>query len=239
MMSGRSDEKWCVIIPGYNEEKRIAGVVRGIRKHCSDAVVVDDGSIDRTASEAEAAGAHVLRHRFNRGKGAALETGFRYAAEKKYDFVVTIDADGQHDPDDVPGLVAEYVSTGKPVIIGNRMANPGNMPLVRRWTNRFMSWLLSKEMKQSVPDTQSGYRLYRSDVLGLLATDSHGYAAESECLLRLAAAGIQIGSAPIRVIYGDEVSRISPLQDTLRFFGMLKKWRRGAGASEAVPGEDS
>ena len=238
-MSGRENERFCVVVPGYNEGKRIGDVVRGIREHCPDVVVVDDGSSDDTVSEAEAAGAHVVRHDRNRGKGVALESGFRYAIEEKYDFVVTMDGDGQHDPADVPILVEEYVRSGKPVIIGSRMARPENMPLKRRLTNRFMSWLLSREMKQWVPDTQSGFRLYRSDVLELLGTESGGFAAESECLLRLAGNGVQIGSAPIKVIYGDEVSKISPLKDAFRFFRMLRKWRRDGGGANAGTGKRS
>lgn len=235
----RSEERFCVIVPGYNEGECIAEVVRGILQHCPNVVVVDDGSTDSTAVEAEAAGAHVVKHEQNRGKGMALESGFRHAAERDYDFVVTMDADGQHAPDDVPVLVNEYVKTGKPVIIGSRMGNPANMPLVRRLTNRFMSWLLSREMKQTVPDTQSGFRLYRADVLGLIATESRGYAAESECLLRLAAAGVEIGSAPIKVIYGNEVSSINPLKDTLRFFRMLRQWREENGRPRAGSGKGS
>jgi len=229
----RSQERFCVIVPGYNEGKCIGEVVRGIREHCPDVVVVDDGSTDNTAAEAEAVGAHVLKHETNRGKGIALESGFRYAVEQGYAFVVTMDADGQHDPADVSALVEEYARSGKPVIIGSRMDRAENMPLVRRLTNRFMSWLLSREMKQHVPDTQSGFRLYRADVLGMLATESRGYAAESECLLRLAANGIEIGSVPIRVIYGNEESSINPFKDTCRFFRMLGKWRRENGRTPA------
>jgi glycosyltransferase involved in cell wall biosynthesis len=224
-----SPEKWCVIVPAYGEEARIGEVVAGIRRHCPQVVVVDDGSGDRTAAAAEQAGATVLRHAVNQGKGAALNTGFQYAREGGYDFVITMDADGQHDPDDIPAFLDAYRRTGVPVLIGNRMDAAGAMPLVRRLTNRFMSRLLSRRMGQAVPDTQNGYRLYRCDVLPRMPTESQRFAAESEVLLELAACGVPMGSVPTKVIYRDERSKIRPVRDTLRFFRMLHRVRRRRG----------
>ena len=99
------------------------------------------------------------------------------------------------------------------------------MPFIRRMTNRFMSWLLSREMGQRVPDTQSGYRLYAREVLGMLKVDSARFAAESEVLLSLSDEGVKIGSSPIQVIYSDEKSKINPVRDTMRFFQMLHDYR--------------
>ena len=218
--------RYCALLPGYREEGRIGKVVREVLEQGCDVIVVDDGSPDATAAEAEAAGATVLRHPGNMGKGVALETGFSYAREKGYEFVITMDSDGQHDPKDMAALIEQHRHSGFPVVVGNRMWDTGKMPFVRRLTNWFMSWLLSREMGQFVPDTQSGYRLYAREVLGMLKTSSARFAAESEVLLSLADNGIRIGAAPIQVIYSDEKSKINPVRDTLRFFSMLRDYRR-------------
>lgn len=216
----------CVVVPAFLEEHRIAEVVGRILKIVRPVIVIDDGSPDRTAERAAAAGATVLRHERNRGKGAALHTGCAYAKDHGFEVVITMDADGQHAPADIPRFMQTYLQTGMPVLVGNRMDTPVAMPRIRRWTNRFMSWLLSREMKQAVPDTQCGFRLYRCDVLPSEAPQAAGYAAESEILLQLAGRGVRMGSVPITVIYQDETSKIHPLRDTLRFFRMIRRYRR-------------
>lgn len=224
-MTVAQEKKFCVILPAYREEKRIGRVVREVLKYCKHVIVVDDGSPDGTGPAAEAAGAKVLKHDANRGKGVALETGFRFARKNDFEFVITMDSDGQHAPDEIPLFVAEYERSGTPVIIGNRMGHPDSMPPLRKATNYFMSWLLSREMHQAVPDTQSGYRLYKCDILPMVTSKSAGFAAESEVLLNLSRAGIRIGSVPIKVIYRDEKSKIDPVKDSVRFFNMLKRYR--------------
>jgi glycosyltransferase involved in cell wall biosynthesis len=221
-----SEARGCAIVPAYLEEGRIGKVVRRILEVVRPVIVIDDGSPDRTAEEAAAAGAIVLRHDHNRGKGAALHTGFAYAKAHAFEYLITLDADGQHAPGDIPRFLEAYARTGLPVLVGNRMDDPRTMPLARRLTNRFMSGYLSREMKQFVPDTQCGFRLYRCDILPAAAPDSAGYAAESEILLHLAAAGVKMGSVPITVIYQDEVSKIRPVRDTIRFFKMVRRFRR-------------
>lgn len=223
-MKGDSSGSFCIIIPGYQEEKRIGPVVCACLKHCPHVIVVDDGCSDDTTGAARSAGATVLRHAVNQGKGIALNTGFKHAIDAGYEFLITLDADGQHDPDEIPAFVERYRSTGAGAIIGNRMTDPRVMPFVRKLTNRFMSWLLSSKMGQRVPDTQVGYRLYRCrDIAGIPVT-SPRYAAESEILLHLAARGVTIESVPIRVIYREDAeSKIRPVRDTIRFFAMLRR----------------
>jgi glycosyltransferase involved in cell wall biosynthesis len=219
-------ETFCVVVPAYNEARRIGEVVLGIRRHCPDVIVVDDGSKDDTARVAAEAGATVIRHTANRGKGAALNTGFQASREGGYAFVITMDADGQHAPEDLPAFLKARRETGFPVLVGTRMDQAQSMPLVRRLTNRFMSWLLSRRMGQRVPDTQCGFRLFARDALPTVPTDSQGFAAESEVLLDLAEGGARIGSVPIQVIYRDETSKIRPVRDTLRFLGMLRRRKK-------------
>ena len=220
----REKQKGCVIIPAYMEQRKIHEVVSRILKYIRHVIVIDDGSLDRTAEEAANAGAIVKRHKRNMGKGVALATGFQYARDNQFDFLITMDADGQHDPADIPRFIEAYVRTGIPVLIGDRMGNMSEMPVIRKWTNRLMSWYLSRAMNQYIPDTQCGFRLYRCGVIPFILADAKRHAAESEILLHVVARGIQIGSIPIAVIYSDEKSKINPFKDTLRFFLMIHRY---------------
>lgn len=213
----------AVVIPAYFEAARIGEVVRRAKAHGVDVLVVDDGPDDATAAAARAAGAEVIRHDVNRGKGVALLDGFQEARTRGYDAVIAMDADGQHNPDEIPRFIEAYRRTGIPVLVGNRMADADDMPPLRYWTNRLMSALLSHIMGQYMPDTQCGFRLFRCDLTPFVATQSTGFAAESEVLLRVAERGIRMDSVRISTIYGDEKSKIHPGRDTLRFLRML--WR--------------
>ena len=220
--------KVCVLIPAYNEEKHIGAVVREVLDYCPDVVVIDDGSPDDTDRVAAEAGATVLEHVHNQGKGAALQTGFDYARANGYDLAITMDADGQHAPSDVPAFLQAYERTHSPVLVGNRMGNVASMPWLRRVVNRFMSGLLSRVMGQHVPDSQCGFRLYHRSAFPAGPYDAHSqrFAAESEILLRLALQGRKIGAVTIQTIYGDEKSKINPVTDTLRFFRMLRRFKK-------------
>ena len=220
--------KTCVLIPAYREDRRIAAVVREVRDYCPDVIVIDDGSPDDTDKVAAEAGAIVLEHVRNQGKGAALQTGFDYAREHGYDLAITLDADGQHAPSDIPAFLQAYERTHSPVLVGNRMGDVAAMPRLRRFVNRFMSDLLSRVMGQHVPDSQCGFRLYHRSAFPAGPYDAHSqrYAAESEILLRLALEGRKIGAVTIQTIYGDEKSKVRPLADTLRFFRMLRRFKK-------------
>lgn len=227
----RKEPRGCVIIPAYREAGRIGVVVERVREFVSDVLVVDDGSPDETATQAAQAGAIVIRHPANCGKGAALDTGFRAARERGFDFVITLDGDGQHAPSDLPAFIQEFKRTGTPVLIGTRMAATRDMPWVRYLTNRFMSWLLSREMGQWIPDTQCGYRLYVLAVVPEISVQSKRFAAESEILMDLSQRGVKIGSVPVTTIYGSEKSKIHPVKDTIRFVKMLRHFRKQARVS--------
>lgn len=216
----------CVLIPAYNEERHIEKICREVLQHVTDVVVVDDGSKDRTAEIAASTGVRVLRHEVNKGKGAALNTGFAYARENGFNVLITMDGDGQHLPAEVPKFIEAYQRTKIPVLIGSRMHQLESMPFVRRKTNLFMSWWLGRVMHQYIPDTQCGFRLYRCDILPLVSTGSQRFAAESEILLNLAHRGIRMDSVRITTVYAGEKSKINPLPDTLRFFRMLFDHRR-------------
>ena len=222
--------KICVIVPAYKEEIHVASVVREVFEYCPEAevVVVDDGSPDDTAKTAAAAGATVLEHVHNQGKGAALQTGFDYAFDRGFDLAITLDADGQHAPSDIPAFLQAYARTHSPVLVGNRMGNLADMPRLRRFVNRVMSDLLSRVMGQHVPDSQCGFRLYHRSVFPRGPSDPscRRYAAESEILLRLALQNRKIGAVAIQTIYGDEKSKVNPFSDTYRFFRMLHRFKK-------------
>ena len=220
--------KTCILVPAYREEKHIAAVVREVLDYCPNVIVIDDGSPDETAQVAAAAGATVLEHVRNQGKGAALQTGFDHARTQGYDLANTLDADGQHAPSDIPAFLQAYERTHSPVLVGNRMGDVASMPRLRRFVNRTMSALLSRVMGQHVPDSQCGFRLYHRSAFpqGLPDAASRRYAAESEILLRLALQGRKIGTVTIQTIYGQEKSKVNPLTDTFRFFLMLRRFKK-------------
>lgn len=212
----------CGVIPAYQAARTIQSLVEEVRQYLNRVIVVDDGSKDGTATRAEAAGATVLRHPVNRGKGAALRTGLAYCLEHPCEFVLTMDADGQHLPEMIPCFLRAYQRTHIPVLVGNRMADSHRMPLLRRRTNQIMSRWISRVTHQYVPDSQCGYRLFHQSVLPYLFAESNRFAAESEVLLHLADRGIRIDSVRIPVIYGrNQRSSIRPARDTLQFLQML------------------
>jgi glycosyltransferase involved in cell wall biosynthesis len=216
----------CVIIPAYNEEKAIAGLVRAIKGHVADVLVVDDGSCDNTAALAKQAGAVVLSFRDNAGKGKALKDGFDYAVNKGFEAVIVIDADGQHSPDDLPGIIAAAAGAEVGIVVGNRMSSPGKMPLVRVATNTFMSLIISGICRQNIPDTQCGFRLIKAAILKKINLISLNYEIESELLIKASRLGLRIVSVPIKSVYEGQLSLINPLVDTWRFFVLLVRLMR-------------
>ena len=209
------------VIPALNEAERVAAVVAGCRRLNFPVYVVDDGSTDRTAAVAAEAGAVVVRHEANRGKGAALASGAERAAADGFEAVAFLDADGQHDPGELPALLAA-AEAGADVVVGCRRLDE-KMPLVRRWTNRFTSWVLSRLAGRRLSDTQSGFRVVRLAAWKLARPESGRFAAESEMLVRAARAGLRISEVPVSTIYAGETSHVRPLRDTWRFFALVSR----------------
>lgn len=205
------------IIPAFNESAHLADVVRQARLSASSVLVVDDGSGDGTALAARRAGAEVIIHSKNVGKGKALETGFRTALEGDCQAVVTLDADGQHRPSEIEGLLKTFERTNADIVIGSRMGSLANMPLVRRFTNRVTSGIISHLAHQKVSDSQSGFRLIRRRVLESTEMRTGHFDAESEFLVESSRMGFRFAESPISTIYADEKSKIHPVLDTLRF----------------------
>ena len=214
------------LIPAFNEERRVGEVVTKTKPHVTEVVVVDDGSVDRTAEVARAAGAVVFTHKQNRGKGAAINTALDYFEKSPAEFGVFLDADGQHDPNEIPKFVAAARTQPADVVVGTRMGETHGMPMVRRLTNQFTSWITSKLARQRVPDSQCGYRLVRRSVLPHLELTSSRFETETEMLIQAGRAGLKIANVPIRTIYGVEAraSHIRPWRDTVRFFKLAAKY---------------
>ncbi len=213
--------KICIVIPTYNEAKTIASIIRKIRHQELEVVVIDDGSLDNTYEIAKDNGAIVLRNENNEGKGASLIKGFHYAQDRDCDAVITMDGDGQHLPEEIPYFIrlAKYSNSG--IFIGNRMFKIKNMPFVRVFTNKLMSWLISFVAGQSIPDTQCGFRLIKKEVLEKINLKTSKYETESEIIIKASRLGFKIESVPIKSIYSGEKSQINPVIDTLRFIKFI------------------
>ena len=212
------------LIPGYQEGPRIAAVVEGARRYLP-VVVVDDGSTDDTAARAEGAGAIVLVQRPNAGKGAALRAGFRHALEHGVTAVVTLDADGQHDPSEIPAFLAAFEASGAELIIGRR--DFATMPPIRRLSNTLGGWVFSAAVGRRVADNQSGYRLIgRRLMTALLDSDEPGFEFEVEMIARCIALDLPIADIPIRTIYEGEPSHIRPWRHFTQFLRVSRDARR-------------
>jgi glycosyltransferase involved in cell wall biosynthesis len=216
------------VIPGYNEGPRIAEVVRGTAVHLP-VIVIDDGSSDDTAAQARAAGATVIEQRPNQGKGAALRAGFRRALADSAEAVLTLDADGQHDPAEIPAFLAAWEAQPRPdLVIGRR--NFRAMPPIRRLSNvlggRAFSWAVGRP----IPDNQSGYRLVSRRIMeATLASGEHGFEFEVEMITSCIRIGGTIAWVPIRTIYAGEPSHIRPIAHLRSFIRIVRKARRDVG----------
>lgn len=218
------------LISAFNEGRYIAGVIGKAKKYCREIIVVDDGSEDNTSDEAKLSGATVLRHDINKGKGAAIGTGISYLTGRNFDAVVLMDADAQHDPDDIPVLAECMERTAADIVIGSRMHNPEDMPWIRLVTNRFMSWILRKYTKISLTDTQCGFRLIKKHVINSLNLNADKFEIESELIIKAAAKKFKVSEAPVKTIYGSEKSKIRPFRDTLRFIKFMLSVKKGQNA---------
>lgn len=222
----------CALICAYQEGERIGEVVKGAQKYCSAVVVVDDGSDDNTAKSAEDAGAQVLRHEKNLGKGTSLRYGFEYLLKGTYDAVITLDGDGQHDPEEIPHFVETYKRTHIPVLIGNRMSNPVGMSLIRRWTTHLMCRQLEKLTSHYIPDPPCGYRFYRCNILPHILSEEPRFGAEYEMLVNIAGKQIRTGSIRIRSIYRGQHSCIRPLRDSRSFLILVHRRQKEINAKQ-------
>ncbi len=212
-----------VSIPAYNEEARIGSVVRQCLRSGVEVWVIDDGSTDATARVASQAGARVLTHPKNFGKGRAIRTALEAFSGATQDYLVFLDGDGQHDPAAIPSFLLLAERSGADIVLGNRMYVPSNMPAIRQWTNFFMSWLISQMAGQEIPDSQCGYRLLSRRFVQKFSPTTDHFELESEMLIQAGRLGMNVLSVAIPAIYRGESSHIDPIIDTKRFIRMV--WR--------------
>jgi glycosyltransferase involved in cell wall biosynthesis len=213
------------LIAAFNEEESVAAVVAGVKPHASEVVVVDDGSADRTAERAAAAGAVVLRHERNRGKGSAIRTGLARALAGPATHVLFIDGDGQHDPGDVPRLLEAAGRTGCDLVIAERAFTKGEMPTARFYSNRIGSRILSSFIGSTVADSQSGFRLIRAERLRRLDLTATGYEIETEMLIKLTRAGASLACISIPARYHGARSKLRSFRDTFRTCMLAVRYR--------------
>ena len=212
------------LIPAYNAAPFVAEVIRKARAYVP-VIAVNDGSRDGTLAEIRKTDAILIDQQPNQGKGVALRTGFRAALDQGAEAVIQLDADGQHDPTEIPLFIEKHFTTAADLIIGER--DFGGMPLVRRVSNTVGRSAFSWAVGRSIRDNQSGYRmLSRRLIEAVLQSKEQGYEFEMDMILIAVKRGWPIAGVPIRTIYGDEVSNIKPMQHVVHFFRMVRNARR-------------
>ena len=218
-MDKTASGKLVVGMPAYNEEKYVGSLVLQARQYASEVIVVDDGSTDRTAPVAELAGASVVRHGINKGYGSAIQSILAEARKRNADVLVILDADSQHNPDEIQSLVAA-ISEGWDVVIGSRETQKNAIPAYRRAGQRVLSKLTSVASQKKLSDTESGFRAYSRKALAELELKETGMAISSEIVSEAARKGLKITEVPISVTYTKDSSTMNPVKHGL---GVLQR----------------
>jgi glycosyltransferase involved in cell wall biosynthesis len=212
----QSLDKICILIPAYNARNTLGLVLKKIEPLKSDVVVVDDGSSDETKRLALENRVQLLEHPFNLGKGAALRTGFQYILQRDYQVVITLDADGQHDPGEIPFLLRIFQSVKPDILIASRAMGFDKMTFLRRFWNRLGVKAVSRLCHSDITDSQSGFRLIRTEVLKALNLSTSGFETELELLIKACKRGFSVLSVPIDTprVDGTGCSHFRPVVDT-------------------------
>jgi len=193
--------KLIAAIPAYDEEKYIGTIVLKTRQYVDEVIVVDDGSTDSTSSVASLAGATVIRHDKNKGKGAAIQSILAEARKKNPDILILLDADFQHDPDEIPILIRPIISDGFDLAIGSREQQRGKIPRYRRIGQRVLSYFSRILSKEKVIDSECGYRALSARAIAELKLRQKGFAIETEMIAAATEKGLKITEVPISAIY--------------------------------------
>ena len=224
-MEAAENLKILALLPAYNEEAHLGKVLSQVKEQTADVLVVDDGSKDKTAEIARAAGVEVLSRGYNCGKGQSLKDGYTWALEHGYDAVIMLDADGQHDPACIKDFIQKYQERHAHLIIGAR--NYGDIPLRRRIPNIIGKVMFSIAVGRDIPDNQSGYRMLdRTLMERMLESEESRYHFEVEMIAICIAEDWTIEWVTIPTIYGDEISKQNPLDQIFGFPKMCIKARK-------------
>ena len=220
MNNSKSKIKIAAVIPFFNERNTLGEVINKTLKYVDCVIAVDDGSTDDSVSFIlDSENVILLKLQQNQGKGFALKSGLTKAIQIGCNAVVTLDADLQHNPDEIPELISQLNKYD--IIVGNRLKNLKGMPVQRRLSNLITSFLLTIKTGQKIIDSQCGFRAYREEVIKNVTTLNKGYEAESELLIKASRLGYSIGSSDISTIYGAETSKMKPIRTTFRFIRVL------------------
>ena len=220
----------AALVPAYRAADTVGAVVAGARAYFTHVLVVDDGSGDGTGAAAAAAGADVITHPVNLGKGAALDTGLHALGARGVGRVLTLDADGQHLPEEIPVLLAASDATPAAIVVGVRRKEGQTIARLNRFGNWIADRLLRVIAGRALPDTQSGFRVYPVAATLALGTRGSRYDFETEVLLLAAREGIPLVGVPVRVWYPPVAERVSHFRkgrDTLRIIGTVIRVRFG------------
>ena len=209
-------DKICILIPAYNAQETLGFVLKKIEPLKIDTVVVDDGSSDETKRVALENGAQLLEHPLNLGKGAALRTGFQSILQKDYQVIITLDADGQHEPFEIPSLLKIFQSVKPDILIASRAAEFGKMTFLRRFWNRLGVKAVARLCHSDITDSQSGFRLIRREVLKEVDISTSRFETEMELLMNACKKGFSVLSVPIKTqhVDGTGSSHFRPVVDT-------------------------
>ncbi|RKY36261.1 MAG: hypothetical protein DRP78_04080 [Candidatus Omnitrophota bacterium] len=215
--------QFCIVLPVHNEEMYILNLINSLQSFNADIIVVDDGSFDNTANLLKKTNAIILTLSKNFGKGRALRTAFNYVLQHSYEWVITMDSDGQHLPQDITLFIECAHKLDADIVIGNRMHSLKTMPLIRKFANISTSKIISFLIGYNIADTQCGFRLISRKVIEKINLSTSNYETESEILFQAALHNFYIKSVPIKTIYTKQKSKISPFIDTIRFCRLIYK----------------
>ncbi len=221
--SKKEDYSTIAIIPAYNEEKNIGVVIEKCKRYINNIIVIDDGSIDNTATIAKGAGATVIINKENIGKTGSLKKGFNKGLKEGVAIFVLLDADGQHNPQEIPSFLKK-IDEGYDLVIGARKFQPELMPFIRVFANTISSYLVSLISGVKIIDSQSGYRVIKREVLEKITLTSTGFQSDTEIIVKAAKHGFKIGFVPIDTIYHPEArSKVNQIIDPIKFILLLFK----------------
>ena len=200
--------KIFAVIPCFNEERFIGSVVLKTKKYADSVIVIDDGSTDETAEVAEAAGALVIKHKENQGKGAAINTAFEQARKNGWSVLVLLDGDGQHDPADIPSLLQPVLKDEADVVVGSRwLESNGQTPSYRRTGQRVLNFATNMSSQVKLTDSQSGFRAFSHKAIQVLSFKEKGLSVESEMQFLISEKGLKVAEVPIDVSYMEKAKR--------------------------------
>jgi glycosyltransferase involved in cell wall biosynthesis len=223
-MRRTSQKRTIAVIPCCNEESTIGSVVLKTKRFVNQVLVIDDGSSDETKKIAKAAGAIVISHRKNKGKGAAIRTGFQYALENDFDYVVTIDGDGQHNPVEIPDLLSNVMNNGNDISIGFRVGDSTEMPMWRRVGKRVLDYTTSMGTGGFVTDSQCGFRAFSKKAVESIVPTLKGnsFSVESEQLINAHELGLKVINTNVTCKYNDlDTSTKNPASHGLSVLGYV------------------